>query len=92
MNLLNKLIGSGTGVSHKRAISMMFAFLLFLITIALFWLTIPENNEAIFNQIIYIIAALIGYQSGASVYEKTKNVDKKENSDKNNSENVDKNG
>lgn len=92
MNLFTKLISSGTGVSHKRFISLMFAVLLFLITIALFWLSIPENNEAIFTQIVYIIAGLISWQSGISVYEKFKKTDKKENPENKSTENVDQNG
>ena len=92
MKMFSKLIGSNTGVSHKRFISLMFAVLLFFVTIALFWLSIPENNEAIFMNIIFIIAGLIGWQSTISTYNKNKKVDKKENNPENNSENVDQNG
>jgi Flp pilus assembly protein TadB len=88
MSLFNKLISSGTGVSHKRFISLMFAVLLFFVTIALFWLSIPESNEAIFTQIVYIIAGLISWQSGISVYEKFKKTDKNENSENKTTENV----
>jgi hypothetical protein len=42
------------------------------------WVTIPENNVSIYNQIIYIFGAVILYQTGASVAEKIKNTDKKE--------------
>jgi hypothetical protein len=42
------------------------------------WVTIPENNVSIYNQIIYIFGAVILYQTGASVVEKIKNTDKKE--------------
>jgi hypothetical protein len=48
------------------------------------FVAIPENNVSIFNQIVYIFGGVILYQTGASVIEKIKNVDKKENTDENN--------
>jgi len=73
------MIRSGSGVSHKRGIAVFFALSLIIDKYLLMWVTIPENNESIFNQIVYIFGAVILYQTGASVMEKIKNVDKKEN-------------
>lgn len=79
------MIRSNTGVSHKRGIAVFFAISLILDKYLLMFVSIPENNLSIFNQIIYIFGAVIIYQTGASVVEKIKNTDKKENTDENNS-------
>ena len=76
---IGDMIRSGSGVSHKRGIAVFFALSLIIDKYLLMWVTIPENNVSIYNQIIYIFGAVILYQTGASVMEKIKNVDKKEN-------------
>lgn len=75
---ISDMIRSNTGVSHKRGIAVFFALSLIIDKYLLMWVTIPENNVSIFNQIIYIFGAVILYQTGASVVEKIKNTDKKE--------------
>ena len=75
---IGDMIRSNTGVSHKRGIAVFFALSLIIDKYLLMWVTIPENNVSIFNQIIYIFGAVILYQTGASVVEKIKNTDKKE--------------
>lgn len=72
------MIRSGSGVSHKRGIAVFFALSLIIDKYLLMWITIPENNVSIYNQIIYIFGAVIIYQTGASVAEKIKNTDKRE--------------
>ena len=67
------MIRSNTGVSHKRGIAIFFALSLIIDKYLLMWVTIPENNVSIYNQIIYIFGAVIIYQTGASVAEKMKN-------------------
>ena len=78
------MIRSNTGVSHKRGIAVFFALSLILDKYLLMFVAIPENNVSIFNQIVYIFGGVILYQTGASVIEKIKKVDKKENTDENN--------
>jgi hypothetical protein len=78
------MIRSNTGVSHKRGIAVIFALSLILDKYLLMFVAIPENNVSIFNQIVYIFGGVILYQTGASVMEKVKKVDKKENTDENN--------
>lgn len=78
------MIRSNTGVSHKRGIAVFFALSLILDKYLLMFVAIPENNLSIFNQIVYIFGGVILYQTGASVMEKIKKVDKKENTDENN--------
>ena len=75
---IGDMIRSGSGVSHKRGIAVFFALSLIIDKYLLMWVTIPENNVSIYNQIIYIFGAVILYQTGASVVEKIKNTDKKE--------------
>jgi hypothetical protein len=75
---IGDMIRSNTGVSHKRGIAVFFALSLIIDKYLLMWVTIPENNVSIYNQIIYIFGAVILYQTGASVVEKIKNTDKKE--------------
>ena len=75
---IGDMIRSGSGVSHKRGIAVFFALSLIVDKYLLMWVTIPENNVSIYNQIIYIFGAVILYQTGASVAEKIKNTDKKE--------------
>ena len=75
---IGDMIRSGSGVSHKRGIAVFFALSLIIDKYLLMWVTIPENNVSIYNQIIYIFGAVILYQTGASVAEKIKNTDKKE--------------
>lgn len=75
---IGDMIRSGSGVSHKRGIAVFFAISLIIDKYLLMWITIPENNVSIYNQIIYIFGAVIIYQTGASVAEKIKNTDKKE--------------
>lgn len=75
---IGDMIRSKTGVSHKRGIAVFFAMSLIIDKYLLMWVTIPENNLSIYNQIIYIFGAVIIYQTGASVAEKIKNTDKKE--------------
>lgn len=75
---IGDMIRSGSGVSHKRGIAVFFAMSLIIDKYLLMWITIPENNVSIYNQIIYIFGAVIIYQTGASVAEKIKNTDKKE--------------
>lgn len=72
MNFIEKLVSSGTGVSHKRFISLLFAFMLVVFAILLYFFPVPQQNEGIFNQILYIFSGVILFQTGASVYEKTK--------------------
>ena len=79
------MIRSNTGVSHKRGIAVFFALSLILDKYLLMFVSIPENNISIFNQIVYIFGGVILYQTGASVMEKVKKVDKKENNHENNS-------
>ena len=81
---IGDMIRSGSGVSHKRGIAVLFALSLIIDKYLLMWVTIPENNESIFNQIVYIFGAVILYQTGASVVEKIKNTDKKEKQEENN--------
>lgn len=78
---ISDMIRSNTGVSHKRGIAVIFALSLILDKYLLMLVSIPENNVSIFNQIIYIFGGVILYQTGASVVEKIKKVDKKENTD-----------
>ena len=78
------MIRSQSGVSHKRGIAVFFALSLILDKYLLMVVSIPENNLSIFNQIIYIFGAVILYQTGASVAEKLKKVDKQETTDENN--------
>ena len=75
---IGDMIRSGSGVSHKRGIAVFFALSLIIDKYLLMWVTIPENNVSIYNQIIYIFGAVIIYQTGASVAEKIKNTYKKE--------------
>ena len=75
------MIRSNSGISHKRGIAVFFALSLILDKYLLMFVAIPENNLSIFNQIVYIFGGVILYQTGASVMEKIKNVDKKENND-----------
>ena len=81
---IGDMIRSNTGVSHKRGIAVFFALSLILDKYLLMFVAIPESNVSIFNQIIYIFGAVILYQTGASVAEKLKNVNKKETTDENN--------
>lgn len=81
---IGDMIRSGSGVSHKRGIAVFFAMSLIIDKYLLMWITIPENNVSIYNQIIYIFGAVIIYQTGASVAEKIKNTDKKEKQEENN--------
>ena len=81
---IGDMIRSGSGVSHKRGIAVFFALSLIIDKYLLMWITIPENNVSIYNQIIYIFGAVIIYQTGASVAEKIKNTDKKEKQEENN--------
>lgn len=81
---IGDMIRSNTGVSHKRGIAVFFALSLIIDKYLLMWVTIPENNVSVYNQIIYIFGAVIIYQTGASVMEKIKNVDKKEKQEENN--------
>ena len=75
------MIRSNSGVSHKRGIAVIFALSLILDKYILMFVAIPENNLSIFNQIVYIFGGVILYQTGASVIEKIKKVDTKENTD-----------
>ena len=75
---IGDMIRSGSGVSHKRGIAVLFALSLIIDKYLLMLVAIPENNVSIYNQIIYIFGAVILYQTGASVAEKIKNTDKKE--------------
>jgi len=81
---IGDMVRSGSGVSHKRGIAVFFALSLIIDKYLLMWVTIPENNVSIYNQIIYIFGAVILYQTGASVAEKLKKVDKKEKQEENN--------
>lgn len=81
---IGDMIRSGSGVSHKRGIAVFFALSLILDKYLLMFVAIPESNLSIFNQIVYIFGGVIIYQTGASVAEKLKNVNKKENTDENN--------
>lgn len=81
MGLFKDLLGSKTGSSHKRFIALLFSVVLVIINFALLWVEIPENNVAIFNQILYIFGGVILFQTGASVYEKTHKTDNKNNND-----------
>ena len=81
---IGDMVRSGSGVSHKRGIAVFFALSLIIDKYLLMWITIPENNVSIYNQIIYIFGAVIIYQTGASVAEKIKNTDKKEKHEENN--------
>ncbi len=81
---IGDMIRSGSGVSHKRGIAVFFALSLIIDKYLLMWVTIPENNVSIYNQIIYIFGAVIIYQTGASVAEKIKNTEKKEKQEENN--------
>ena len=83
MAFLTDLIGSKTGKSHKRFIALLFAVVIVIISGVLLVVEIPENNVAIFNQILYIFGGVILFQTGASVYEKKKKVDEKENNNEN---------
>ena len=83
MAFLTDLIGSKTGKSHKRFIALLFAVVIVIISGVLLVVEIPENNIAIFNQILYIFGGVILFQTGASVYEKKKKVDEKENNTEN---------
>lgn len=83
MAFLTDLIGSKTGKSHKRFIALLFAVVIVIISGVLLVVEIPENNVAIFNQILYIFGGVILFQTGASVYEKRKDVNKKENNTEN---------
>ena len=67
------MIRSNTGVSHKRGIAVFFAISMIIDKYLLMFVSIPENNLSIFNQIIYIFGGVILYQTGASVAEKMKN-------------------
>lgn len=88
MATFNELIAEKSGKSHKRAIAVVFAAVIIIVLFILLFVEIPEKNESIINQIVYIFAAVIVYQSGASVYEKTHKTHKKENQAENNEENV----
>ena len=77
--MFKQLISSNTGVSHKRYIAVIFSFVVIIGFFLLMFVEIPENNESIINQIVYLFVTVIVYQSGASVYEKVKQIDKKEN-------------
>ena len=79
MAFITDLIGSKTGKSHKRFIALLFSVVIVIISGVLLVVEIPENNVAIFNQILYIFGGVILFQTGASVYEKRKEVNKKEN-------------
>ena len=83
MAFLTDLIGSKTGKSHKRFIALLFSIVIVIISGVLLVVEIPENNVAIFNQILYIFGGVILFQTGASVYEKKKKVDEKENNNEN---------
>ena len=83
MSLFKDLLGSKTGSSHKRFIALLFSVVLVINNFMLLWVEIPENNVSIYNQITYIFATVIIYQSGASVFEKKNKVDKKENNTEN---------
>ena len=83
MAFLTDLIGSKTGKSHKRFIALLFSIVIVIISGVLLVVEIPENNVAIFNQILYIFGGVILFQTGASVYEKKKKVDEKENNTEN---------
>lgn len=72
MKFIEKLLTSNTGLSHKRAISILFSVLLGIFAFLLYFVPVPEQNEGIFNQILYIFSTVIVFQTGASVFEKTK--------------------
>ncbi len=84
VKFISDMIRSNTGVSHKRGIAVFFAISLIIDKYLLMFVSIPENNLSIFNQIIYIFGGVILYQTGASVAEKIKKVEKKENIEENN--------
>ncbi len=81
---IGDMIRSNTGVSHKRGIAVFFALSLIIDKYLLMWVTIPESNVSIYNQIIYIFGVVIIYQTGASVAEKMKKTDQKEKLEENN--------
>jgi uncharacterized protein YacL len=76
-NLLNDLIGTNTGRSHKRAIAVLFSVVLVIFGGILLFVSIPENNVPLFNQILYIFSGVILFQTGASVFEKKNKTDEK---------------
>jgi RsiW-degrading membrane proteinase PrsW (M82 family) len=75
MKFIIDLLGTKTGVSHKRFISVLFAVMLVIFAFLLYFFPVPEQNEGIFNQILYIFSGVILFQSGASVFEKKDKVD-----------------
>ena len=63
-NLLNDLIGTNTGRSHKRAIAVLVSVVLVIFGGILLFVSIPENNVPLFNQILYIFSGVILFQTG----------------------------
>ncbi len=81
---ISDMIRSGTGVSHKRGIAVLFSIVLVIFGFVLLFVEIKENNVPLFNQILYIFSGVILFQTGASVFEKSSKVEKKENIEENN--------
>jgi len=84
MAFLSDLIGSKTGKSHKRFIALLFAVVVVIISFITLWVEIPENNVSTVNYILSIFGGVIIFQSGASVFEKRNGMNKKDNTDENN--------
>lgn len=72
MKFFEKIIRSGTGMSHKRFIAVLFSIVLVIFGFVLLFVEIKENNVPLFNQILYIFSGVILFQTGASVAEKMK--------------------
>lgn len=78
------IIKSNSGVSHKRYISVTSARVLFLLIFVLLYVEIPANNVEILKLIVGCFTGVIITQSGMSLFDKKKDVDKKDNTDENN--------
>lgn len=84
MKFFEKIIRSGTGMSHKRFIAVLFSIVLVIFGFVLLFVEIKENNVPLFNQILYIFSGVILFQTGASVAEKMKKTEQKEKLEENN--------
>lgn len=83
MGLFKDLLGSKTDKSHKRAVVLVFAAVIAIVTFIVLWVEIPANNIEILKLIIGLMSTVIIGQSGLSVLEKFRKTDKKENNTEN---------
>lgn len=84
-NFFTELITSKSGKSSNRFLMLVFGFVLILFGAGLFVIEIKDNNIELLKTIINGFVTIILGVSGISLVAKFNKVDKKENTDENNS-------